>query len=94
MARKPAGTLTAIARKDWDAGNERPFARIGMHHMLVCEPADELLADDVDAAELAHRWNAYPILVAAIARIAKASNVRHAATAANEVLDQLKKGVA
>lgn len=80
-------TLRAIARKDWDAGNERPFGRIGVNHLLVCALADELLADDVDAAEVAHRWNAYPILVAALQLIARtADSVHRARAAANDAL--------
>jgi len=85
-------SLLAIARKDWDPATQRAFARVGIHHLLVCAPTDDLLADDVDTSELAHRWNAYPILAEALKRITAADSLHRARAAANDALGFMPGG--
>jgi hypothetical protein len=84
--RSGVSTLRATARKDWAPATERPFARIGPHTLIVCAPTDDLLADDVDAAELAHRFNWHPHLVAALKLVTAADSLNRARAAANDVL--------
>ncbi|CAB3744329.1 hypothetical protein [Paraburkholderia rhynchosiae] len=76
-----ARTLFAVARADWSPHKGRAFAQIGPHHVLCCEPGADISSDAKDAAELARRWNAFPILVAALERIAATRDARHAVDA-------------
>lgn len=94
MKTQTRGILFAIARKDWKPIAGRPFAQVGPNHVVCCEPGADIGTDAQDAAELAHRWNAYPELVAALERVTRTGNVRHAVDAANEALAHIKKGVA
>ncbi|TAM06368.1 MAG: hypothetical protein EPN70_05860 [Paraburkholderia sp.] len=92
MKTKNKGTLTAMRRADWSPLIGRPFAQVGPHHVVCCEPGADIASDAQDAAELARRWNEYPRLLAALERVIKTGNVRHAVDAANEALAHIKKG--
>lgn len=94
MKTKTRGILFAVARADWNPAKGRAFAQVGPHHVLCCEPSADIASDAQDAAELARRWNAYPALVAALERVTRTGNVRHAVDAANEALAHIKKGAA
>lgn len=94
MKTKTRGLLFAVARANWEPISGRPFAQVGPHHVVCCEPGADILSDAQDAAELARRWNAYPDLVAALERVIRTGNVRHAVDAANEALAHIKRGSA
>jgi hypothetical protein len=81
MKTKNKGTLTAMPRADWSPLTGRAFAQVGPHWVICSDPAADIAADAEDAAELARRWNAYPILVAALERIAATRDARHAVDA-------------
>jgi hypothetical protein len=76
-----ARTLFAVARADWSPVSGRAFAQVGPHHVVCCEPGADIAGDAQDAAELARRWNAYPVLVAALERVAATRDARHAVDA-------------
>ena len=80
--------LFALAGADWNPLKGRAFAQVGPHYVVCCEPGADIASDAVDAAELARRWNAYPNLVAALERVIRTGNVRHAVDA----LAHIKKG--
>ena len=91
MKTKTRGALFAVARKDWNPATGRAFAQVGPQHVVCCEPGADISSDAKDAAELAHRWNAYPILVAALNRItANPRAVAAIVETANTTLAQLK----
>ncbi|REG61570.1 hypothetical protein B0G80_4423 [Paraburkholderia sp. BL6669N2] len=75
------GTLTSMRRADWSPSIGRPFAQVGPHHVVCCEPGADLASDAQDAAELARRWNMYPVLVEALERVAATREARHAVDA-------------
>ncbi|MEX3764418.1 hypothetical protein [Paraburkholderia phenoliruptrix] len=69
MTTKTKGTLKAVPRAAWSPMTGRAFAQVGPHWVICCDPGADIAADALDAAELARRWNAYPILIAALNRI-------------------------
>jgi len=88
---RPAVTLRAVAVSDWTPDVGRGFARVGIRQVVCCDPGAEIGTDAADAAELAMRWNAFPHLVAALARIATTADRQRAVVAANEALAYIKK---
>lgn len=57
-----------------------------MNYLLICAPTDDLLADNLDAAEMAHRWNTLPILAEALKRITAADSLNRARSIASAAL--------
>lgn len=88
-----ARALFAISRVDWSPATGRAFAQVGpryVRYVICCEPNADIAGDSQDAAELARRWNAYPVLVAALERGAATRDARHAL----DVLSKTIRGAA
>ncbi|SAK98457.1 hypothetical protein AWB80_07525 [Caballeronia pedi] len=75
---KTKGILRSMPRAEWTSLAGRPFALVGPHHVIVCDAGAAIQSDALDAAELARRWNAYPILIEALQRVAATRDARHA----------------
>jgi len=88
---RPAVTLRAVAVSEWTPSVGRAFARVGIHWTICCEPGAEIGTDGADAAEIAMRYNAFPHLVAALARITTTADRQRAVVAANEALAYIRK---
>jgi hypothetical protein len=86
MPSKKKTILRAVPRATWTPEIGRPFARVGPDQVICCDPGADIQSDAADAAELAHRWNAYPQLVEALTRIVHTGKL----SVAHEALAHLK----
>lgn len=91
MKARPAVTLRAVAVSEWTPSVGRAFARVGISQVVCCDSGAEIGTDAADAAEIAMRYNAFPHLVAALARITTTADRHRAVVAANEALAYIRK---